>query len=300
MRIALVTYHAEGIYARQLVEDDQLIDFLASKDLNLQKVVWNDPDVLWHKFDLLLIKSPWDYFDHIDAFYQWLDQIDKLGIQALNPVEVLRWNADKRYLNTIAAAGLKIVPSLFPEQGTKLQLKAYFDSFNCQELVVKPVVSGGSKHTFRINPENMSAMQITLDALSATEAFIVQPFLPEIEKEGEWSFIFFGGRFSHALIKRAKAGDFRVQESHGGSVHVQAQVTAEAIEVAATYVRTFAKDCLYARVDGVFIDGEFHLIELELIEPFLFLNTMPDSYENYYLALKSFMLPSSSSNPRSY
>ncbi|MCY1521544.1 hypothetical protein D9M68_563590 [compost metagenome] len=163
----------------------------------------------------------------------------------------------------------------------------YFDVFGTVELVVKPAVSGGSKSTFRVNRENVGQLNLTLRPLLCQEDFIVQPFLSQIEEEGEWSFIFFGGKFSHALTKRAKPGDFRVQESHGGTVHFVEDPPAGWIEAAAAYVNRFAQGCLYARVDGIFIAEVFYLIELELIEPFLFMDTVQDRFENYYLALSA-------------
>ncbi|RZK54982.1 MAG: hypothetical protein EOO91_14965 [Pedobacter sp.] len=121
--------------------------------------------------------------------------------------------------------------------------------------------------------------------MTEIEDFIVQPFLTEIEENGEWSFIFFGGKFSHALLKKAADGDFRVQATFGGTVHPQ-QPAKELLTTAQKYVDQFAKDCLYARVDGAIVNNEFLLMELELIEPFLFLDTEEKALENYYEALK--------------
>jgi glutathione synthase/RimK-type ligase-like ATP-grasp enzyme len=113
---------------------------------------------------------------------------------------------------------------------------------------------------------------------------MLQPFIQEIELEGEWSFIFFASQFSHALIKKAKAGDFRVQSSFGGTVHPQ-DPSQHLLDSAQQYVDQFAKGCLYARVDGTIVNGKLMLMELELIEPFLFLDTNKKSLENYYQAL---------------
>jgi glutathione synthase/RimK-type ligase-like ATP-grasp enzyme len=117
---------------------------------------------------------------------------------------------------------------------------------------------------------------------------MIQPFLKEIEDEGEWSLLFFNGQYSHSLLKKAKSGDFRVQHYLGGSIHPQSP-SEEQIAVAKQYVTLFAKCCLYARVDGVYVNGAFNLMELELIEPFLFLFTHPQAYENYAKALKSML-----------
>jgi glutathione synthase/RimK-type ligase-like ATP-grasp enzyme len=145
-------------------------------------------------------------------------------------------------------------------------------------------VSGGAKNTFKVTVDNVDEVNQKLNQLIQEEDFIIQPFLPEILENGEWSFIFFNGIYSHSLIKQAKPGDFRVQPAHGGSVHPQ-KPSEDLIAIAAQYVTLFAKNCLYARVDGTFVNGEFLLMELELVEPFLFLNTEPQNYDNYYKAL---------------
>jgi len=138
----------------------------------------------------------------------------------------------------------------------------------------------------KVTNTNVEQVNQQLGSLVKEEEFIIQPFLKEIEEDGEWSFLFFGGKFSHALLKKAKAGDFRVQPIFGGSVHPQ-NPTPALLEIAQQYIDQFATDCLYARVDGVLVNGHFLLMELELIEPFLFLDTHGQSFENYYQAIQS-------------
>jgi len=284
--IALITYHDNGTYhtAAQDNEDDLLIHHLNRKGFRIEKVVWNDPSVHWESYALVLLKSPWDYFNRITDFYAWLSRLKQKNIRVLNPLEVLRWNADKHYLKDIEAAGLAVVNSAFLEKGSLPALEPYFEHFHTQKLIVKPAVSGGSKNTFKISSENVHVVREMLHVLLQEEAFMIQPFLPEISEEGEWSFLFFGGKFSHALLKKAKPGDFRVQHSFGGTIHPQQPTTAQ-ISTAQQYVEKFANDCLYARVDGVFLKNEFHLMELELIEPFLFLEADSHSFERYSEAL---------------
>lgn len=286
MKIALITYQDQGAYHNSGIEneDELLISFLKSKNLAVEKVIWNNREIIWESYDLAIVKSPWDYFDLITDFYNWLDDLKSKNIKLLNPIDIIKWNADKHYLNDIAQAGLKVTPSLFLTKAKKESLNEYFNHFNTDKLVVKPVVSGGSKHTFMVTTANVDEVEQKLEGLLATEDFIIQPFLSAIETEGEWSFIFFGGKFSHALLKKAKPGDFRVQSTFGGTVHPQIP-SPQLLVQAQKYVDQFAKNCLYARVDGTVIDQEFMLMELELIEPFLFLTTNPESFEHYYKAL---------------
>ncbi|WP_025145626.1 RimK family alpha-L-glutamate ligase [Pedobacter jeongneungensis] len=286
MNIALITYLDKGAYDTTTVEseDDKLLDFLAGKGLNIEKVIWNDQNVNWEDYSHAILKSPWDYFDLIEDFYAWLNLLEAKKVKLLNPIDVVKWNSNKLYLREIEATSLKITPSFFIQNQEKINLKDFFKKFNTHKLIVKPCISGGAKNTFKVTADNVEEVNQKLDQLIQNEDFIVQPFLPEILESGEWSFIFFNGVYSHSLIKQAKPGDFRVQPAHGGTVHPQ-QPGKELIATAQQYVTLFAKNCLYARVDGTFVNGEFLLMELELIEPFLFLNTEPQNYEKYYKAL---------------
>lgn len=286
MKIALVTYQDNGHYhSLSANEDAMLVNFLSQQGLNLEKVIWNDKTINWKDYDLAILKSPWDYFNFIDDFYRWLDQLKLAKVKLLNPIDIVKRNADKHYLNDIALAGLNVTPSVFLTKGNEISLNNYFSEFNTTQFILKPCVSGGAKNTFKINASNVLEVDAKLSELIKTEDFIVQPFLNEIAENGEWSVVFFGGKFSHALLKKAKTGDFRVQPMFGGTVHPQ-QPTDDLIIAAKQYVDQFAKDCLYARVDGTFVDDKFILMELELIEPFLFLDTNENALENYYRALK--------------
>jgi len=290
MKIALITYLDKGAYDTTTVEseDDKLLYFLKEKGLTIDLVIWNNPHINWEDYQVAILKSPWDYFDLIEDFYTWLDLLATKKVKLLNPVNVVRWNSDKRYLKEIEAAGLKIIPSIFINKQNRVSLKHFFDEFNTDKLIMKPCISGGAKNTFKVTIDHVEAVNHQLNHLLQEEDFIIQPFLPEILESGEWSFIFFNSTYSHSLIKRAKPGDFRVQPAHGGSVHPQ-NPDHDLIAMAQQYVDLFAKNCLYARVDGTFVNGEFLLMELELIEPFLFLNTAPENYDRYYEALKKLM-----------
>lgn len=286
MKIALITYQDKGAYASPTAEneDDKLLEFLQHKGLNMEKVIWNDPQINWENYDLAILKSPWDYFDLIADFYAWLEMLKNKNVKLLNPTATVKWNADKHYLQDIEAKGLSITPSIFLEKDSSVNLAYYFDEFKVEKIIVKPCVSGGAKNTFKVTQTNVDEINTKLQTLIREEAFIIQPFLSEIEENGEWSFLFFDQQFSHALLKKAKTGDFRVQHAHGGSIHPQ-EAPAQLLQSAQQYVDLFAHNCLYARVDGTVVNGEFLLMELELIEPFLFLDTDPNACERYYQAL---------------
>lgn len=289
MKIAYVCYTTQEKYVTPDLEDEEnvLLHFLLQKGIDLHKVIWNDPAVNWPAYDKILLKSPWDYHEDITAFHLWLDRLEAAGLTLINPYAVVKWNTDKHYLQDITAAGLQVIPSAIIKKGASFSLRSYFEHFNTTQLIVKPCISAGAKNTFTIPLSAAADYEATLAPLVKEEAYIVQPYIKEIATEGEWSFIFLDGKYSHSVVKRPKAGDFRVQQYHGGTVHVETP-DATLIESAKAYVEQFAKGCLYARVDGVIIENKLSLMELELIEPYLFLGSHPDGYENYYNALKSY------------
>lgn len=284
MRIAFVVYRNEGKYPIIEDENENLLTYLQQKGLDVTREIWDDPAVNWQAYDLAVLKAPWDYFDKFKQFKAWLNHLVQQEVRLLNPVSVVRWNSDKHYMHEIEEKGLPIVPSIFIEKGEQPHLHEYFEKLSTDTLIIKPAVSGGAKNTLLLNHETVEAISPGIQKLLEEEAFIVQPFIREIQTEGEWSFVFFGGEYSHCILKTAATGDFRVQHIHGGAVHPKDPQPAM-LETARQYINHFAKDCLYARVDGVVVDGTFHLMELELIEPYLYLFTNEKSFENYYQAL---------------
>ncbi len=284
-KTAYVSYHVQEKYTSATIQDEDvtLLNFLSDKGLSVERVVWNDPMVDWKNYDLAIIKSPWDYHEYINEFKQWLDQLKALGVKLLNPYERVRWNMDKHYLKEIADSGLPVIGSVFLEKEDRLDFVTLASHFNTDKLIIKPCISAGAKNTYMLTKENLSAHQEQINQLLQEEAFVVQPFMQEIH-DGEWSFLFFNGNYSHSLLKVPKDGDFRVQHYHGGSINAQEGVS-EHILSAETYVKQYAAGCLYARVDGLIVGGQLNLMELELIEPYLFLGTHPEALENYYQAL---------------
>jgi glutathione synthase/RimK-type ligase-like ATP-grasp enzyme len=284
MRIAYISYPPTGKFGFADEENQRVFNELKQNGFIIREEKWWDERVNWQQYDCILLKAPWDYVDKIDQFYEWLDTIERLEIPMFNPIDVVRWNADKHYLKDIEAAGLNIVPTHFLETGTDLDPEYWFEELGTDKLIVKPCISGSSKNTFAITKKSASQLSAALNQLLKEQALIIQPFIKQI-KEGEWSFVFLGGKFSHALLKKPMKGEFRCQHQFGGTTHPQ-KPGVKLLNSAYTYVNQFAKDCLYARVDGIVIEGEFYLMELELIEPVLFLETSPNAFENYTVAFK--------------
>ncbi len=242
--------------------------------------IWNDPAVDWSRFDAVLIRTIWDYFKHYAAFLAWLDRLDQLGVPTVNDSALLRWNSDKRYLLELAARGVDIIQTRLAHGSELDELLATMQG---QQVVIKPTVSGGAWHTLR-GVVGADAFAQALTDLPRQHDYLLQPFVPDVVSAGEWSLLFFAGAFSHAVIKRAAAGDYRVQSEFGGSIEsaVPDTATLQAAERAlAAVVAQGHRDLAYARVDGVVSAGQFPLMELELVEPFLFLAEQPQTAERF-------------------
>lgn len=261
-------------------DDAGVMAALARDGIESVVCVWNDPAVDWAGFDAVLIRTIWDYFKHHQAFLAWLDRLDELGVRTINDSAVLRWNSDKRYLLELAQRGVAIIPTRLTGA---THLHDVLASMPDQQVVIKPSVSGGAWHTVsgRVGDADFAA---AVASLPPTLDYLVQPFVPEIVSDGEWSLLFFGGEFSHAVIKRAASGDYRVQSEYGGRVEAiePSASTLAAAERALTAVAAMGYGKLaYARVDGVISGGQFLVMELELIEPFLFLSEHPRATERF-------------------
>jgi glutathione synthase/RimK-type ligase-like ATP-grasp enzyme len=197
---------------------------------------------------------------------------------------VLRWNAEKSYLRELAERGIDVVPTRWVERGAAESLASVLAETGWSCAVVKPAISAAAHSTWRTSPDEAAAREAEFRALVASGRVLVQPYLDVVEHDGEWSLVFIDGAFSHAVVKRPKAGDFRVQSHHGGEEHATVAPPA-LIAAAEAVVRAGAAECLYARVDGCVLDGRFHLMELELLEPSLFLREHPAAAERLADAL---------------
>jgi glutathione synthase/RimK-type ligase-like ATP-grasp enzyme len=243
----------------------------------------------WSAFTHVLIKSTWDYFDFYPEFLVWLDTLERLGVQVLNEVPTLRWNSSKTYLMEIESQGFPCIAGKILPKGSKPVLDQLHSELNADKLVVKPLVSGGAKNTLKVVRGTEAGMEEKIGNLLQEEDFLVQPFIPEIVEVGEYSLIFFNEKLSHAVLKTPASADFRVQHYYGGTIQT-IEPSETLLASAQALVDRFAKNTLYARVDGVEIDGVFHVMELELIEPYLFLGLSDQAIPNYKAALQKRLL----------
>ncbi len=280
--VALVTCDAFA----ELYEDDQLlVPALEAIGIDAQPVSWSDSKVDWLAFDALVIRSPWDYFERAAEFMAWLDARIASGVQMCNSGETLKWNFDKRYLKDLAAAGVALVPTIFVACGEKPDIVSLARARGWDEIVVKPTISGGAYRTYRFRLSEAEKYRDDIAHTLKDRGIMIQPFLPEILTEGELSLLFFDGEFSHAVCKRPKAGDYRVQFSFGGTSQT-AEVRDEWIAQARSCMAGTPAVPVYARVDGVIQNGNFLLMELEVFEPLMFLRQHPEASQRFASAIQ--------------
>jgi glutathione synthase/RimK-type ligase-like ATP-grasp enzyme len=283
MNIALATYEL----ITETDEDLKLAAFLSDKGIHTALEVWNDRRVDWKQYDAVIIKSTWDYHEKLTDFHEWIDQLTRDHVTVINPPNAIKSNSDKQYLLKIQAQGFPVVPSRLLSKEMDFDLLQYFDTFQTDELVVKPCVSLGAQNVFKLSKKEVNALQTKLKDLLVVGNYLIQPLIEEMKTEGEWSLIFFNGAYSHSVLKKPLQGDFI--SNHGSRSLAEPKVAY--IDVAKLFVERFASDCLYVRVDGVVAEGNFLLMELELIEPYLYLSYVPDgeAYARYYDALCTYM-----------
>lgn len=258
---------------------------LAALGWTVDDVPWR-ADADWDRYDVVVVRSPWDYQGAPDDFLAALAQIDASSARLENPLPVIRWNLRKTYLRDLERAGVPIVPTRWDEGGlTAEALAAAFRQWGTAEVVAKPVVSANADGTFRLGPDPASWAP-ALAAL-ADRPCLVQPFVPAVVSEGELSVFAFGGEVSHAILKTPAAGDFRVQEEHGGVIRgVEPEPALLDLTRRALAAVPHDAPLLYARVDAVRLaTGALAVMELELIEPSLYFSYSDGSAARFAAAM---------------
>lgn len=205
-------------YKQNVFYEDFLVkEALQTENLKVIRLAWDDPDFDWKTTKAILFRTTWDYFSRFPEFSKWLTKVSKETI-LLNSEKLIRWNIDKHYLLNLKEKGIHITESYFIEKGTKTTLTELHNQLKWQETVLKPCVSGSARHTYKLNVENFSDYEAIFSQLIQQAAMILQPFQHNIVTQGEISLMIFNGNYSHAVLKQAKTGDFRVQDDFGGSV----------------------------------------------------------------------------------
>tara|TARA_B110000444_G_scaffold206866_1_gene200577 strand:- start:717 stop:1607 length:891 start_codon:yes stop_codon:yes gene_type:complete len=264
-------------YTQQVLTEDKILKkSLEKKGLKVCKKNWNTKDFDWAKTKYAIFRSTWDYFDRFNEFFKWLDRT-KEKTKFINSSDIILWNIDKHYLNDLQKQGINIAPTIFIEKGNKLKIGDLFKETKWEEAVIKPAISGAARHTYRLNKNNYNKYNVVLNELILEESFLFQEFLNNITTDGEISMMIIGGKYTHAVKKRAKHGDFRVQDDHGGTVETYSASKHE-ILFAEKCIKLCPNKVVYARVDVIYDNNnKISLSELELIEPELWFRNNEES-----------------------
>lgn len=255
------------------VIDDELAYLpLAALGWSVEAISWRTPSCDWRARDAVVIRSTWDYVADPDGFLAVLGDIERAGVPLFNPLALVRWNIRKSYLRDLAQRGVAVVPTIWRERLIPGELPALIEKTGTNEVVIKPVVGLNAQGAFRLDAGSAGQPSAVLGSYYADRALMVQPFLSHVITEGEFSLIYFNGRLSHTILKTPQPHDFRVQEEHGGVIRA-AQPEEALCAAGETALRALDSVPLYARADFVRSndDRSFWLVELELIEPSLYL-----------------------------
>lgn len=269
-RIAIATC---ADYPDLKADDELLREELATRGVEAASVVWDREGGELDRFDACIVRSTWDYHEKHEEFLNWTRRVET-AMPLWNGAETIAWNSNKRYLRELAEGGVPIVPTVWLERGSRSDLDEVLAEQGWVEAVVKPVVDLGARNLVRVRTredESQAALTRTVEKHDA----MVQPFLPSVEAQGELSLIYIDGSYSHTVRKRPAPGDFRVQSIWGGTFEPDKATPAQ-VEIAERALAQVDPSPLYARVDLVDdLQGNPCLIELELIEPNLYLTEHP-------------------------
>lgn len=259
-----------------VVDDNLLVKELQKEGHHVKTLSWSC-NADWSAYDCAIIRTTWDYMERPEDFFSKLEEISK-KTRLFNSLETVRWNIHKSYLQKFKELGVNIVPTLFFNDKEEIKIP---DEWKSNQFVVKPSISAGSFKTLVYSREDILEQKYKAELFSGD--WMCQPFLEEI-KDGEISLIYFNKKFSHALKKIPKTGDFRVQEEFGGVV-VPLEPDEALLKIGAKVLSASQDDTLYARVDVLMYQDQYALMELELIEPSLYFRTGSHAAQNFVKAL---------------
>ena len=257
------------------IYDHLLVEPLNKLGWDVEEIPWNRNNVEWRQFDAVVIRSTWDYQNAPEVFLATLQTIESVTT-LYNPVDICRWNLNKRYLQDLQTKGVPIVPTLWWNNLNEKSIESVFQTFATNRLVAKPLIGANADDTFVLKSENPETWNDAIRVFGNREVMI-QPFIDSILTVGEYSLFYFGGQLSHAIVKRPADGDFRVQEEHGGIIR-PISPPDDLVRVGGEAIKAIDRELLYARVDLVTLkSGQPALIEMELIEPSLYFEECPNA-----------------------
>jgi glutathione synthase/RimK-type ligase-like ATP-grasp enzyme len=276
-RLALITWSGLPHGAES---EQRMLPYFAAAGVETHFIDWRRPGVNYGEFDLLVLRSCWDYHLHGTEFTDWLRDAAST-VPVLNDLETVLWNRNKFYLRELKSRGIEIAPTIFATGTEAIGAAERSQISRWRKVVVKPAVSASAHNTRLLDGAALLTDQELAQQMGG-EPFLIQQFIPEIQTHGEISFVYIDGRFSHAVLKRPAAGDFRVQQEHGGSAEPflpTPGLLEQANEIATAVPQV--RESLYCRLDAIAKDGKLVLMELELIEPELYLGLAEGAAERF-------------------
>jgi glutathione synthase/RimK-type ligase-like ATP-grasp enzyme len=259
-----------------LLEYQYLKEALQARGLSVARTYWDDPSYDWTQTKAVVFRTIWDYFERFDTFWPWLQKV-QTQTKLINPMELIQWNIDKHYLKDLAQWGVPVVPTVFVDKNKPESLAAIAQGQGWGTVVIKPAIAGGGFLTYKFEAEGLLQAQELFDDLVGQRDMLVQGYIERITTKGEISLMVFDGTFTHAVLKKAKPGDFRVQDDFGGTVHPY-QASTQEVALAEKVMALCQPTPAYGRVDVVWDDLDQPMVsELEIIEPELWVRACPES-----------------------
>ena len=234
--------------------------------LQLVEIDWRAPLDSFDGIELVMLGTAWDYQDHFPEFLAKLEELERRGIKVCNPSQVVRWNGDKRYLKSLADTGVPTIPTLWFDDVKSGDVAIALDAFEATRVVVKRQIGAGAlgQHSFAHDALPQPGWRMGHPAM-------VQPFLPSVVEEGEYTLVFIDGAFSHGVLKRAAAGEYRIQSLYGGTELPFEPAASDLGQAKAVLGAIPFDDLLYCRIDMARLpSGELAVMEAEAIEPYLY------------------------------
>jgi glutathione synthase/RimK-type ligase-like ATP-grasp enzyme len=266
--------------------DDHLVKTkLEQMGHHVTNIIWDQEDK-WEKYDCVIVRTTWDYQQKSALFFKTLQTIAQKS-KLYNPLPLMQWNGSKLYLKELANQGIPTIPTLWEEKILDLNYDHVCQKLNCNKFIIKPTVGAGSSGLHLI--KSASDLNFNDPQLNNSKIKMVQPFLPEIQTQGEFSLIYFNQKLSHAINKLPKLGEFRSQEEFGSLIS-SITPSQELLNLANQAIQSLPDRPLYARVDMVMYEQQFRVIELELIEPNLYFSTHLQAADNFIQALKNLVI----------
>ncbi|MFP2997516.1 hypothetical protein ABN763_16480 [Spongiivirga sp. MCCC 1A20706] len=261
---------------------------LEGRDLIVDVVSWDDPTYDYSKTKAIVFRTIWDYFERFEEFNIWLNKVSQ-QTKLINSKSLIDWNIDKHYLQDLKEKGITIVPTAFVDSGFHRSLSSICDEEKWNDIVIKPAIAGGAFNTYKVLASERAEYEDLFKKLVSERDMLVQPFIGSIQSRGEASLMVLNGKYTHAILKKAKSGDYRVQDDFGGSVH-DYEPTEKEIAFAEACFEACEEMPTYGRADILWDkNGNIMLGELEIIEPELWIRNNPQSAEDFADGIVKFL-----------